>query len=418
MAMAGNFSATASLAVIIISLARLSNKATVGQFSYALSICTPIFLLAYLRIRDIKSTETQSQYSTNDFFRVVLLTNSIGLVAIVPICLLAGIDRPTILIAIMIGVWRMVMAFVEVIYGVHQKRTDMKTQARLQIGHSVVTAIAFVASYFATRNIPIALGIVAASNLILIFTVDLKTIPREPADSNHQSESNSDTANNNIFRFILSVLPLGIGGAIFSLNMVFPRVLLEEHFSYETVGVFAALAFFARFGTPAMQAIGQTVSAKLSKSFQSGDRTNFHKLMMQATILPLAVGIALIIAGLLVGQQVLLFVFGPEFVVGKIDVVLIMVYATLTYLSTVLTFSLIASRRLTSQMLILTGTVLTTLVAGLILIPEYGITGACWSLTFSSIVRIIGTVSVHWVTAKDMSNNLATGFSRDITETS
>ena len=80
---------------------------------------------------------------------------------------------------------------------------------------------------------------------------------------------------------------------------------------------------------------------------------------------------------------------------SRFAIVLIATYATLVYISTVLTYGVIAARRLKSQLVVLSLTVVAVFIGCRLLVPEYGITGACASLAISAVVRIIGNVVIN-----------------------
>ncbi len=392
-AVIGNFSSTFALAVVIVSIARLSDQTSVGRFSYALALCAPLFLLASLRLRDISATEGK-QYSIRAFFLLSALANFLALVAILPVGFLLSVDRETLVTAIFIGLWKSTTAFCDVVYGHHQRETRMTHIARLQLVHSVATVVSFTSILWATGNLFIAVAILGPLHLLIFFCVDLGTISSW-GESIVPSEQPSELdLRKYACRLAFMTLPLGVGAAVFSLNMLIPRMLLDRYFSLEQVGVFAALALCARLGTPVMQAIGQTSSAGLARSIRQHDAKQFAAFAVRAVSFPMLIGLVLTILGGLFGPALLQWVYGDTYKVSAWSVILIMVYAALVYASTLLTYSLIAARWLKSHLGVLAVTVLTGWFFGVWLIPERGLWGACVSLVVSSLVRFAGTLIV------------------------
>lgn len=390
----GNFSTTAALAVIMVLIAKVETSVEttemVGRFSYAFTICSPLFLLASLRLRDVSATESPESYSTQLFFNITLVTNGIALASVLPVCWLLRLESETILLAVSIGLWKVVNALRDIVLGFHQRTANMQIVATLQVARSLATIAAFAVTFLLSGNLVLSIFTVFIVNLLLFLLQDLRTLP----STSWGFSTGEGTQFQAGIKMALIVLPLGLGGAIFALNMVIPRVLLEKYFSYEQVGIFAVAALFARLGTPIMQALGQTASARLAESFRNRDASGFMAMMRKAVVLPVCFGVTSVLAAWFAGPGLLKLVFSPAFEIDSASAALIMVYSAMIYTATFLTYGMIAARRMMSQLVILLLTVCTIAVVGLILIPNFGVLGACISLVASAAVRIVGTYFV------------------------
>ena len=391
-AAAGNFSSTAMLAVAILVIAWFGDPELVGRYSYALAICAPIFLLAHLRLRDVKATQVEKAYFLSDYFHISIATNALALILVPTVCWFLALDTETLLVAFLIGLWKVTLGLSDLVYGYHQGKSNLKLVSRLQITHAVASTVLFSLTFIVTRNLPLAVGLLFPLNAVLFVVFDLATVKE---NLRHLPRSAEAQRNRRLTRLLMSALPLGLGGAIFALNMVIPRGLLEHHFSLAEVGVFAALAFFARAGTPVIQAFGQASSRRLAKAVAEGNSQDFMKIQWQACKIPVALGLTAIVGGWFIGQQVVTGVYGADYLTSRFAIVLIATYATLVYISTVLTYGVIAARRLKSQLVVLSLTVVAVFIGCRLLVPEYGITGACASLAISAVVRIIGNVVIN-----------------------
>ncbi len=386
LAAVGNFSTTLALAAVIIATARLGGPEDVGRFSYALALAAPIYLLASLRLRDISSTEPEESYSLLIFFAVSIATHVLACVLLVSVACLLNFDEVTILTAVAIGLWKTVVSLSDVVFGFHQRATAMNIIAGSQLVHCVATMVCFVMVFYVTREIHLSLIAVFIANLLLFVVVDLWPV-RGELKAADRSELFSRA-----FQIALQTFPLGVAGAIVSLNMLIPRWLIEGHYSLELVGIFSALVFGTRLGTPVMQAVGQTASRRIADAVQSRQPEKFKKILFGNRIfLSIALGGILIAIGWAIGPVILKMIYGAEYGVSRLAAGLTVFYALLIYASTFLTYGLIAARKHTSQLMILVATVVAGLVCGLFLVPKLGIDGACLSLVASGIVRLIGT---------------------------
>ncbi len=388
----GNFSMTIAAAVSLIVIARLGSPELVGRFTCALSVCAPIFILAGLQLRDLKATESSKRLSLRDFFDVSIFTNSIAMLAVGPACWLVGFDNRTVVVAILIGLWRFSTGLCELVYGQHQGNANLKIVSKLQSCHGLSVMLMFSTTFYLTRDLRISLLTVVIADVLLFAFMDFQTIRHELI---RPSESDRSERARRLRRLIWSAFPLGMANAIFAVNMAVPRIYLEDYFSLKEVGVFSTLVFFARTGTPIMLALGQAASKQLAEAVQSGNRQQFMRLLKKTAILPLLFGIVATVMSWMLGQLVIEFIYGPAYVTSKTAIVLVAIYATLAYVAGVLAYGVIATRRLKSQLVVLSITAVSVVVSGLWLIPTYGVTGACGCLTISAVIRIIGTVIIN-----------------------
>ena len=410
----GNLSTTFALACIVFGTARLGGPEAIGRFSYALAVCAPIFLLAALRLRDVGASESDASYSLGTFLLTSVLTNSVAILTIIPTGLLLGLDRSTLVTALLLGCWKFVSALSNVVYGHHQREIKMLLIAKLQIIHGICSIFVFTACLLLTKNLLMAVALLSVTNVLVFLAFDTRTIDLPGLISDLIGSLRSHFRKAIIL--CATTLPLGLAGAIFALNMLIPRSMLDNFFTLKDVGIFAILAFFARLGTPIMQGIGQTTSRQLSVAFHENEATRFKKLLTKVIAIPVSAGLILVLLGWFVGAEMLLLIYGEQYVVQPLSVVSIMIYATLVYISTYLTYALIAARRHGSQLVILIVTIVATLACCYFLIPKYGVLGACLSLMMSSIVRVIGTGLVVWLILGSMipKEFSPTGSPRDI----
>ncbi|MEM9941939.1 MAG: hypothetical protein AAF939_10140 [Planctomycetota bacterium] len=382
----GNFSTTAALAVAIVTLTQFGSAENVGHFSFALAVATPVFLLMQLRLRDVIATDLDLS-AWHAYRRLSISSNVCGAVIAGPIAFLAGLSQETIVATILIACWKATVGVSDLVYGWHQRDGRLVDVARLQVGHSIATGLSFFIVFVATRNLAITLSVVFIVNLILLVLVDLKSIDAATGISPSDDRRS-------LWPLLKRNLPLGLAGAIFSLNMILPRDQLEHSFSMVEVGLFSAIAFLARAGTPMMQAFGQTSTKRLNQCVIESNGRGFIATLMRAVTLPLLAGLGLVVVFWVAGQPLVALLYGPAYARDPVAIVLIMAYACLVYLSTVLTYGIIAAGRFKSQLLILSCSVLITYFVGARLIPNSSVQGACWAVLSGATFRILATAGV------------------------
>ena len=130
--------------------------------------------------------------------------------------------------------------------------------------------------------------------------------------------------------------PLGLTMLLVSLNGNIPRYLLEHHHGEAELGVFAALAYLLVAGSTVVNALGQASSPRLAQYFSKSDPRGVKRLLY-----PL-VGIGGLLGGLgvavaiLAGAPILHLLYGPEYAAFSEVLVLVMVGAGLSFVSSLI----------------------------------------------------------------------------------
>jgi O-antigen/teichoic acid export membrane protein len=105
------------------------------------------------------------------------------------------------------------------------------------------------------------------------------------------------------------------------------------------------------------------------------------------------IGALALILALTVGESFLDLAFGPEFAAYAAEFSWMAVYAWMVLVFAGWTVTLLAARKFKEQLYIQIATVVVVFVAGLVLIPPFGVMGAVESLLAGGVVRLILTAS-------------------------
>ena len=73
--LAGNGVVAVSQLGIIVILARLGSPLTLGQFSLALAVTAPVFILLNLKLRAVQATDAHGEYQFSEYFALRAVTS-------------------------------------------------------------------------------------------------------------------------------------------------------------------------------------------------------------------------------------------------------------------------------------------------------------------------------------------------------
>jgi O-antigen/teichoic acid export membrane protein len=218
--------------------------------------------------------------------------------------------------------------------------------------------------------------------LILVFH-DL----RLANEIDHGMRGQRNGAQPGVFTLVGTALPLGLTTALIIFNTNIPRYFLQYQFDSQALGIFSVMAYFVVAGAWLVQALGQTIIARLAVSFAANDRAVFLRLSGLYSGLALTFGLAGMLLALFWGDPVIELLYGPEFAGHSQTFIVIMAAGLFFYVEAILTVAITAMRRFRMVMIPQIASLVLSLIGSVFLIPEYGILGAGLVLLLIAIAR-------------------------------
>jgi O-antigen/teichoic acid export membrane protein len=187
-------------------------------------------------------------------------------------------------------------------------------------------------------------------------------------------------------------LPLGIVRMLVSLSGNLPRYFIESYRGPGELGIFAALAAFIVAGSTVADAMGLSALPRLARYFANGDYCGFRQLLTRLVALGVTLGLAGIVGAAIFGHRVLLWVYHPIYAEHAGTLLLIMLWATITYVAGFLSGGMMAVRLFRTQLPVLTASTLVTLAACKWLVPTMGMNGAAIAMSLGMATLAIGSL--------------------------
>jgi O-antigen/teichoic acid export membrane protein len=172
-----------------------------------------------------------------------------------------------------------------------------------------------------------------------------------------------------------------------SLNTNLPRYILERKLGTAELGIFASLAYLLTAIGLIVVALGQSVSARMSRQFAEGDVCGFRWLLTRLVGFATVLGVSGLGFALLAGRPVLTIVYRPQYA-EHVDLLLVMVAtASLNAIASFLGFAMTAARCFRAQLPVMGATLATTFALTLALVPHFGLMGAGYALLIAAAVQ-------------------------------
>ena len=317
----------------------------------------------------------------------------------------------TRLVIISIGLAKSIESLSDILFGLMQQRERMDRIAISFIIRGFVSVLALGLGLFLSRNMIVAIIAYAIcwAMILLLFdvpnTIMMFNISGEKIKLFHYKGFQNIAPI--LPKFTFSVLrrlswlalPLGIVVMLTSLQVNIPRYFIGYFYGERELGVFAAISYALVSGTLVVQALGTSVSPKLSQYYHKNQISYFYNLLFKFITFLLVLGVLGLLLIWLYGREFLSFIYQPEYAEYLNVFLVLTVAAIFKYLATFLRAGLTAIRYINVQVPIYTSTIITSVIICYILIPKIGIMGAAFANLSASLLEalICGSVMGYFL---------------------
>ena len=300
-----NIARAASQWVLLWFFAILGGAEVVGEYSIALAIATPIFIVLDLSIRNVFVT-LKTDVIFGQYLRLRLLTSGLAFVVLIGTSFFVAIPPGVLLL---IGAVKAVDSLLELAYGALQKRSDLYRIAWTSMLNSGLTVAFGVAAFALSRSVELSLVgslLGSAITVVIVFAPLL-------VSGNGQSSKKQNS--HGLRAVIRAGIPSGLAFASVSLLTYLPVYFLSSTESARIVGIFAVLAYFPVIANLLYASVQQVTLNNFVASYEA--RGNRGLALYATRILTplLLLGIGLGTGTFLLGDWFIQGVFGAEFAV-------------------------------------------------------------------------------------------------------
>jgi O-antigen/teichoic acid export membrane protein len=387
---------------MLMALAKLGTPAMVGQFALGLAIAAPLIMFANLHLRHLQGTDARGRFSFAHYWTLRLFTSGAALLVMMGIAVAGGFSRETALVIMAVGLAKCVAQLEDIIYGLLQQHEQMDRLGRSLLLRGPLEFAALTLGVWATGGVLTGVLGLALVRLIVLFSYDLISVRRllPPASYAGPSPRRSPLAPVNppgpggaLRSLVWLALPLALVDTLSSLNVNIPRYLVGHFLGEEELGIFVAMAYVVVGGNMVIVALSLAISPRLAKYYAAGDLASFRRLLFRGAGLVAAGGVAGLLLLFLAGEAFLTWCYRPEYARHTSVFRWLLAGGVAVYLATFLRHAMTAARWLRVQLASYAGHDAALLLAGLLLVPRYGMAGAAWSTCLASWI----TLTVHGV---------------------
>lgn len=397
----GNVVYGASQWAMIVVLARLGSPRMVGEFALALAVSTPIVSLLNLQLRSIQATDARHDYSFATYLGLRLVTVAASLGVVLLVALLAGYTFQILLVIAAMTLAKAFESVSDVFYGLQQQSERMDTVAISKMIKGPLALVGLAVAIWSTGNLVVAICVLALARFAILAAIDIPLASKIHNAKSSWQIMRPDFSRGPLLRLVYLALPMGVVTMLVALNTSIPRLLLERTTDAYTLGVFAAIAALMAAGDQVNMALGQSAAPRLAKYFAEGRIHQYRVLTTKLIGIGALLGLTGVIIAIVVAPEILKILFTPEYADHGPILIIIMIAAACAYISSYLGYAMTALRKFWLQAAIASTTTVVALVASVLLIPQYGIVGAAWTVVVAFIIQIpLKSIAIYAVIAR------------------
>lgn len=375
LALVGNLVYAASQWGMLVVLAKLGSPEIVGQFALALAVTAPIIMLSMLQLRIVQATDATREYQFGHYLALRIISSVMAVLIIGAAVLSFGYHLELALTILLMGLLKAVESVGDACHGLMQQRERMDRIALSQAIKGPLFFAALAVTVFFTGSVVWGVAAMVATSFGMLFSYE-RTNVRRLLHGEHRSSVWPLWECPQLVRLAWLALPLGLVSMLVSLNTAIPRYFIERMLGERQLGYFAALAYLQVVVALVATAITHAITPRLSQFYASGERAAFLRLLLRVMAGGLLFGVLVVTIAAIFGRELLTIIYRPDYADNSRVFVCLMIAVSIATLTGFLGSAIHAARRFCLPLPTSACTVVVTLTAAALMIPEWGLLGA------------------------------------------
>lgn len=381
----GNSLYSASQWILIVILARLMTPEAVGSFALMLAIAAPVFLTVGMNLRALQVTDFDRVYTLGTFVALRHVQNVAATAITLAVGTMFGFGAGAMLALLVLCIAKSIESYSQSAYGYYQVQRRLDLVSRSLIMRAALGPALFGLGIMVTGNLWVGISGLAVAWLVVQFSADRRWTRRLLRSEGRIVGSFSDNTIGEHKDLAKHGVLLGVDQGVSSLAVNVPRYAIQISLDTAKVGVYASQAYLAQIITMITAAMLGVVMPELVESYNKNQVKRFLKLIGVMCVFAFVVLVGGVLGALLVGDQLIRWTLGAEYVDTAL-LTWLMASAGATTLQRVLSKSLEASKRFTSYLWIDLATLAVIVASMFPLVAQFGLAGAAMSMTAGYLV--------------------------------
>ena len=290
------------MTVIVVRLANGYEAA--GVFSLAVSVYGIFGVVAQYRMYTYQVSDVQNENAVGEYLAFRLVTNAASLV----LCMLYAVVTcaPDTWFAIFLyGLYRAVALMVDVFHACDQRHHRMDLIGQSLALQGIISLIMFIVVFYVTGNLELSIAVMAIAAAVVGLAFDFPRTRRLEKISFGISRQKA-------VYLVVTCFPIVIAGVIASATPTVPRQYLALAMGADALGVYASVAAPVAIIQMGASYVYNPLLGYFSERFFKKDRKGFVSLFLKSAALIALIGVVCSLLLAVLGESLLVFVFGES----------------------------------------------------------------------------------------------------------
>lgn len=291
--------------LITVLIMRMTNGyEAAGVFSLAMSVYNIFAPIGQYRMYTYQITDVNNENTTGEYLAFRFITNGAAIMLCMGYTLLTC--NPTAYLSIFLyAIYKSAMLVIDVFHACDQRHHRMDYIGKSLSMQGILSLLAFVITFALSSNLEFALlGMI----IVIIIIGILYDIPRAKTFGAISFGISRDKT----FQLLLRCLPIVIASMAASAAVSVPRQYLSIQFGEETLGIYAAAAAPVALIQIGASYIYNPLLSYFSERYGNRDKAGFFSLLNISFLIIVTLGVACSVAIAMLGEPLLLLVYGEK----------------------------------------------------------------------------------------------------------
>lgn len=288
------------LSVIVV---RILGYGEAGILSLSMSLTNTFYSLANYGIRNFQVSDLKGQFSDREYIYNRCITSVMAFVLCFGYCAVQGYDEHTCIAVLWFMSFRVVEAFQDVLYGIEQRMSDMKSIGISNMVKGILAAVTFIMVVAFSRSLNAALFAMFLAMLAVFVLYDCKCAAMYIED---------DRAGNckNAFKMMVVCAPVALNNFMTNYILTYPKLAIEQEMGEEALGIYSSIGMPVLIVQMAASYIFAPLIVVFADHLQKRETVQFWKLLLKVVFMIGALGIAALVFAKIAGKFFLGLLFG------------------------------------------------------------------------------------------------------------
>jgi len=375
-------------------LSRFSDMNSLGIFSFGFSYACMMVTLASFGGRTYQVTDTKEEIKTSTYIITRYITVTLTFLFVIVFLLFKKYTLEKNIIIIMLCIFKFFEEISDVYYGILQKNKKLYKVGVFQFVKSIINLILFITGILIIKKIIITILLITINNIIFAVFFERHNAKKE-------NKWKIEFDKNEIIKLLKINLNICLYTFLSSYLINAPKYAIDTYLTSDIQAIFNMLIMPATLMLLIGGFIINPILVDIAEIYEEKKIRKIKTILIKIISVTVIIGIIGLIGTYFFGINILNLIYGIDFSSYKLELLIIILGATLYTLTTILGTIFIAFRKIKIQVVIVIMCSVFALFISNELVKNYGMIGGVYSYLFTMIFRLICYVPLLFILRKE-----------------